>query len=106
MCVSGDSNSLSCNNVSFENAGRLNIDSSSNGQSLIGKTYIVEGNIAKGNPLISTATCNTGDSVLSGGYQISGFHSVSDEVVKNYPDSLSSWTAQFSGGDVGFEIQA
>jgi len=106
MCVSGDSTSLSCNNLSLENTGGLDIDSSSNEQSLIGKTYIVEGNVANENPFISISKCNSGDSVLSGGYQLHGPHSVQDEVVKNYASSLSSWTVVHTGGDRGFEIQA
>jgi hypothetical protein len=64
MCVSGDSTSLSCNNLSAENDNVIQEDT----RSISGKIYVIDGPIVKSvsGKASSTANCNPGDSIVSG----------------------------------------
>jgi len=72
MCVSGESTSLSCINLSSENAGSGQDEQGPAGpQSVNGKIYYAYGNnVAAANPAISDASCREGDSLISGSYNL------------------------------------
>jgi len=82
-------------------------------QSISGKTYIVNGNqVPFTNPATSTATCNPGDSILTGGFKTSFALDENDKLnsFNSYPDTTSSWTVFLSAGGIvpvgGFFAQA
>ncbi|WP_196777437.1 collagen-like protein [Candidatus Nitrosocosmicus hydrocola] len=82
-------------------------------QSIFGKTYIVNGNqISNQNPAISTATCSSGDSLLSGGYVTNPMLDSNDSVSSfySYPDTTTSWRVVLSAGGAApigtFDVRA
>lgn len=69
MCVSGESTSLSCNNLSNQATGAFNPDEQGP-QSMAGKIYEVIGPTSQSlSSATSDAFCSKGDSVISGGFK-------------------------------------
>ena len=70
MCVSGESTSLSCNNLSSENIDRHVDKDVQDPISMEGRIYQTEGETDATSPYVSRASCNEGDSALSGYYHV------------------------------------
>lgn len=113
MCVSGDSTSFSCNNLSSENIDGT-IGEGPQGppgpQSIDGKVYEVVGDEVEGNNKIitSTANCDEGDTVMSGGFDISPQSWDTTGAIQSGPTSdLDGWEATVeTGGKIDTTLTA
>jgi hypothetical protein len=101
MCVSGESTSLSCNNLSSDSIGasvpgEQGATGPEGPQSMEGKAYSVVGETATGNdsPTTSTANCESGDTVMGGGYDITIIALENTENIHSGPaNGMTGWTA-------------
>jgi hypothetical protein len=130
-CLSGEITSLSCNNLSSESIGAsvpgeqgpagpqgpqgpqgqpgATGESGATGpagpQSVLGKIYTVEGNpvnvITSGPPPRSTASCNDGDSLISGYFNARNNQNPGAlRVINQSPDfAENDWTIQIGGNE-------
>ena len=91
MCVSGESVSLSCNNLSSEQGSKETAET----QSISGKLYTVEGPLTSRPDIASsTADCREGDDVLSGGFDaINRNPNAAINSIQSHKLSSSSWAA-------------
>ncbi|HKU83701.1 MAG TPA: hypothetical protein VJP58_06635 [Candidatus Nitrosocosmicus sp.] len=125
MCVSGDSSSLSCNNLSSESmdasgpgeqgppgpmgergppgpAGATGERGPIGPQSIVGKAYTVTGEDAKDGES-STAECKEGDTVISGRFNHFKDSSAYEFRLNSVPtDDLDGWKVSASGGRADF----
>ena len=81
MCVSGDSTSLGCNNLSSENTDRQKGDDEQNPISIQGMIYQKSNSDTEdeGNYL-ATVSCDPGDTAISSNFKIDGVDSQSSRV--------------------------
>jgi hypothetical protein len=115
MCVSGESTSSSCNNLSSESTGAHGQDEQGPAgprgekgdkgpegpagvQSINGKAYKITGKAA-GDGETSTAKCKEGDTVISGGFKLFKDSSTYEFRLNSVPtDDLDGWEVSASGG--------
>lgn len=114
MCVSGDSISLSCDNLSYENIGGVTIGegqdgdqgpSSEQGQqlSLAGKIYTVEGDLVdEEQRAVSTAKCDSGDSLIGGSFLTQDVNNI---LVPGFPSTHLYSYGNFSSNEWIVEIK-
>lgn len=118
MCVSGESTSLGCNNLSGQNIasgqqgeqgpagpqgekgdpGAQGSEGPTGPHSIEGKAYKVTGKAADDGE-ISTAECEEGDTVISGGFRLFKDSSTYEFRLNSVPtDDLDGWEVSASGG--------
>ncbi|ALI37235.1 hypothetical protein NMY3_03048 [Candidatus Nitrosocosmicus oleophilus] len=105
MCISGDSTSLSCNTLSSSSVGASNSGETDQVSfSLVGKTYSITGETDTGiGEASSIAECNSGDSVLSGGFLFNNL-GTPEYVTLSRAEGTSSWISEIQG-DSGIRFQ-